>query len=358
MNNIKRYNIFILLSTIGRNIVDVFSSVLLYKMGYTLREIILFYAILYLVGAFISILTIYLTKLIKSKYILMLSSLIFSLSFYYMSTMTKTFSNLIIFSIIYSVGSYTYHILRHYYAIKATNNHAKKEIGGIIIFTNIAIIFSSLVASYIQAKLSLVFLALLIIIISVIGSLFLFKFNNIKEEEKIKYDKPRRNQFIFFLLEQGKVINLSFQPLYLYLFVDNNLKYIGLFNTIIGISSCLFIYFFVKKIDDKKYFKYLNIVFCLFLFLKLNITNKYFMLVVALFEGLGIKMFEVVSTINLYNIRQDTNVKGYLSVSEIVFCLTRFLMCMVCYLINNLKVILYLSIIPILITGFIKRKDA
>ena len=42
MNNIKRYNLFILFSTIARNIVEVFSSVLLYKIGYTFREILLY----------------------------------------------------------------------------------------------------------------------------------------------------------------------------------------------------------------------------------------------------------------------------------------------------------------------------
>ena len=97
MTNIKRYNIFILLSTIARNIVEVFSSVLLYKQGYSFREILLFFAILYFIGALTSIVVIYLTKIINVKYILIISSIIFSGSFYYMSVMDKTFINLIIF---------------------------------------------------------------------------------------------------------------------------------------------------------------------------------------------------------------------------------------------------------------------
>ena len=107
MSNIKRYNIFILLSTLARNIVEVFSSVLLYKMGYSLKEILLFYSLVYLTGAITSTIVIYLTKIIKPKYILIVSSIIFSGSFYYMSIMDKTFTNLIIFSIIYGLGEYT-----------------------------------------------------------------------------------------------------------------------------------------------------------------------------------------------------------------------------------------------------------
>ena len=80
MSNIKRYNIFILLSTLARNIVEIFSSVLLYKMGYSLKEILLFYSIVYLIGAIISTIVIYLTKIVKPKYILILSSIIFFVS--------------------------------------------------------------------------------------------------------------------------------------------------------------------------------------------------------------------------------------------------------------------------------------
>ena len=49
VSNIKKYNLFIMISTIARNIVEVFSSVLLYKMGYSLKEILLFFTILYLI---------------------------------------------------------------------------------------------------------------------------------------------------------------------------------------------------------------------------------------------------------------------------------------------------------------------
>lgn len=357
MTNIKRYNLFILISTIARNIVEVFSSVLLYKMGYSLREILLFFSVLYFTGFITSIITIYLTKVIKAKYILIFSSIIFSFSFYFMSVMDKTIFNLIVFGIIYGVSSYTYHVLRHYYALKAMHNHKKKEIGSILISTNVAIIFSALIASYIQSKLSLIVLAIIIIIISVIATFFLFNFNEEKKENEIKYQHLPKNKFLFFILEQAKVINLSLQPLFLYLYVDNSFKYIGIFNVFLGISSCIFIYFFVRKINDKKCFKYLNILFCLFLILKLNIKSKYLILVIALFEGLGVKMFDIVSAENIYNINNNVNIKGYLITVETIFCLVRCIMCIIGYFINNIKIILYLSILLIFIVGFIKRED-
>jgi len=357
MTNIKRYNIFILLSTMARNVVEIFSSVLLYKFGYSIKEILLFFTIIYLVGAITSILTIYLTRIIKPKYILIISSIIFSGSFYYMSVMNKTFENLIIFSIIYGIGCYTYHSLRHYFAIKSIDNNKRNNIGNILIYTNIGIIIASIGLSYIESKLSTLALAITVIVISLIALIPLFKLEVKEDNTKIKYEKIGRNKFIFFLLEQSKVINLILQPLYLYLFINNKIEYVGIFNVVMGISSCIFIYFFVRKINDEKFFKYLNILFCIFLLLKLNVTNKYLVLLIGFFEGLGVKMFEVVSAENIYNIKKETNVKGYIIITEMIFCLVRSMLCFIGYLINNIKIILYGSIVLILLTGFIKRKN-
>ena len=357
MSNIKKYNIFIMLSTIARNIVEVFSSVLLYKMGYTLKEILLFFTILYFIGGIISVIVIYFTKYINAKYILILSCIIFSISFYYMSIMDKTINNLIIFSIIYGVGCYSYHSLRHYFAIKSIDKDKKKNIGSILIFSNIGLIIAPLLVGYITKKLSLIVLAIIVIILSILAIIPLFRLDIKESNIPIKYQKIERNKLLFFILEQAKVINLSLQPLYLYLFINNKIEYVGIFNAIMGVSACIFIYLFVRKIDDNKYFKYLNMLFCLILLLKLNITNKYLILLVGFFEGLGIKMFEIVSAENIYNINMDTNIKGYLILVEVIFCLTRSLLCLIGYFINDIRIILYLSIGLIFIISFIKRKE-
>lgn len=355
MTNIKKYNIFILLSTIARNIVEVFSSVLLYKMGYSLKEILLFFSILYFIGAITSTLVIYLTRVINAKYILIFSSFVFSGSFYFMSIMEKSMSNLIIFSIIYGIGSYSYHSLRHYFAIKSMDKDKKKDIGSILIFSNIGLIIAPILVSYVTKKLSIVILAIIVIVLSILAIIPLFKLDIKDDNTEIKFERISKNKILFFVLEQAKVINLSLQPLYLYLFINSKIEYVGIFNAIMGISACIFIYFFVRKIDDNKYFKYLNILFCLLLLLKLNIKSKYLILIIGFFEGLGIKMFDVVSAENIYNIDKNTNVKGYLIIVEIIFCLVRSIFCLIGYFINDIKIILYLSIILIFIVGFVKR---
>src|SRR5574344_349601 len=129
----------------------------------------------------------------------------------------------------------------------------------------------------------MVILAISVIVLSMLAIIPLFKLDIKDDNTEIKFERISKNKILFFVLEQAKVINLSLQPLYLYLFINSKIDYVGIFNAIMGISACIFIYFFVRKIDDNKYFKYLNILFCLLLLLKLNIKSKYLILIIGFF---------------------------------------------------------------------------
>lgn len=356
MNNIKRYNLFILLSTLARNITLVFSSILLYKMGYSLKEILIFFCLLYFIGSIVSTITIFLINKISIKCLLIISSIIFSISFYYMSIMNTNMINLITFSILYSIGTYSYHSIRHYLAIKVINKDKNNNIGNIIILMNIAVIISSLGSGYIESVTSTLTLSLIGVILSIISIIPIFKFNIKEKQSNIKYVKLNKNKILFFILEQAKPIFLLLEPLFIYLFIEESTKYVGITSSLIGLSSCIFTYFFIKKIDNKKYFQYFNIILCMVLFLKINISSKYIMLIIVFIEGLLLKIYDVVSMNNLYDINENINIKGYVIKSEIIFCIVSSIMCLIFAFINNIKIILYILILLILLSGFVKRK--
>ncbi len=354
MNDIKRYNLFMLFSSISRNIIEVFSCVLLYKMGYSLKDILLFFSIVFFLGFIFSFLTLKIAKIINPKYILLLSGFIFAFSFYFLSIMNNSFLNLIIFAILISLGSYTYHPLRHYYALTILPKKASKEIGNILIISYIAITFSSYLGAYITNNLGLIYIVFIIIFLSLISVIFLSKIKLENKNTKVNFEKIPVNKFLFFLMEQFKVIFLTMQPLYLFIYIDNNIEYIGVFNVILTIASIIFTYLFVRRKNIYQNFKILNIVFCLILLLKINIYHKYFLLILAFFEGFGTKMFEIISSFNAYNYNKD-NLEGYINKLELIFCVMRGLICLVSFLLfNNIKTILYFSIIGIFLCSFIR----
>ncbi len=360
MTKTLKYNIFILISTIARNIIEVFSSVFLYKLGYSIKDIMLFYFLLYLISAFTNVISIYLINKINYKYVLVISSLIYSYAFYFLNNMTPNLFSLIIFSILLGLGSYSYHSIRHYMAIKVIDKNKRIDIGNILIFTYIAYMISSYIGAFISNRFGLIYVVIIIFILSILGIIPLITLDNLINREKIKFNNItfNKHKLLFFIFEQFKVIFLILQPLYLYLYVEKNMEYIGLFNIIMGLSSIIFVYFFVRKIKVNKYFWLLNIIFCIILILKLNISNNFIMLMIAFLEGLFSRMYEVVSTENLYDIKNG-NVSSYLIIVELIFCFTNSILYLIFYIFNiNINIIMYICIEGILISGFVRYKNA
>lgn len=342
MKNIKSYNIYMFISTLTRNIVDIYSVVLLYKNGLSLNTIIGIYAITYFIGSYISTLSIQIGNNIGFKYILIFSSIITSISFYIINKSTDPY----LISIFLSLSIFTYHPIKHYYGINLLTK--KDEIGNTIILTYIATIISS----YFAIKEIKIIYLVIISLISIIPSLFIKK----ESSHKITYPKSvPKSTMNFFILDQTKILFLLLQPLYLYI-ISNTLSYVGIFNIVITISSIIYIYKFANKKDIEKYYKYINILFTIILLLKLNINNKNILLIIAFLEGIGVKTNELISTMNLYQNKESKT--GYLIVSEIIFCLIRGLILSIIYILKlELKTTLYLLLIGMFLLSFVYKKN-
>lgn len=345
MKNIKFYNIYMFISTFTRNIIDLYSVVYLYKLYPSIKTIIGIYSLIYFLGIFISYLSIKLGNKVGYKYILIFSSIITSITFVVLNN--AKIINTYIVSILLSLSIFTYHPLKHYYGITLLNKKEKLGISLILIY------LASFFSSYFVIKDIKPIILIIITIIGIIPTLLIEK--NIPK--KIEYPKnilPSKIQF--FIFDQFRILFLLLEPLYLYI-ISKTISYVGVFNIIITISSIIYLYFITnnKNINIKKYYCYLNILFVIFLLLKLNITNKIILLIIAFFEGIGIKTNELISTMNLYKIKnlKLSEKEGYLIISEIIFCSTRAIILFIFYLFNvNLVIMMYILLIGVFILSF------
>lgn len=345
MKNIKFYNIYMFISTFTRNIIDLYSVVYLYKLYPSIKTIIGIYSLVYFLGIFISYLSIKLGNKVGYKYILIFSSIITSITFVVLNN-TKIINTYIVSNLL-SLSIFTYHPLKHYYGITLLNK--KEKVGISLILVYLASFFSS----YFVIKDVKPIILIIITIISIIPTLLIEK----NTPKKIEYPKniPSR-KLRFFIFDQFRILFLLLEPLYLYI-ISKTISYVGIFNIIITISSVLYLYLIAnnKNINVKKYYCYLNILFVIFLLLKLNITNKTILLIIAFFEGIGIKTNELISTLNLYQEKKLRvfDKEGYLIISEMVFCSTRAIILFLFYLFNiNLVIMMYILLIGIFILSF------
>ena len=53
-SNQKKFNIYVFLSTFSRNLIEVFIPIILYKFGYSLKEVILYYLLVNIFLIFLS----------------------------------------------------------------------------------------------------------------------------------------------------------------------------------------------------------------------------------------------------------------------------------------------------------------
>ena len=354
MTNKNIYNFFLFLSNLTRNLVQVFSIVLLYNKGYSIKNILIFLLVMYISGIIVNIISI----ISNYKLVLIISNITYGISYIYLSIMNNSIPNLIILAILLSISTYSYHAIRHKLALIMLNHHKDNNINIILILSYISIILSNIIGIILIKKLSLIITSIIILILSSISIYPILKLkDNIKTIYKYKGISLTKEKLLFNILEQFKVILVELQPLYLYIYTNNNISYVGIFNIIINIASLIVMLIINNKINNK-YIKYITIFLGIILTIKLNINNNILLLLIAFLEGIGIKLFEKNSLYSLYhNIKKD-NVITYLLIEEIIFFTTKSIIMLIFILfIKNLKIILYICIIGIIISGFYLRID-
>ena len=347
----KKYNVFLLLSNMARNIVDIFSLIILYNKNYSLQEIFIYLSIYYFSSIFVNIFSLKFLNKHNYKILLIISSIFLGLSFYYLSSLKHNLLSLTILALLLSISNYTYHSTRHYLGLKYLNNRSQVSLS--LIYTYLGLMLSSYLGSYLTSNYSLTLTTILVIILSILSIIPILNLQTTPPQEQIFFTTKLNNP-LFVILEQFKVIFLLLEPLYLYININSNLNYISLFNILIGLSSLLFTYYLGKISNPSKLFKYLNISFVIVLLFKLILTNKVLLYLIAFLEGIGIKNFEVSSLENFYHSPSDIPILSYRLSSEVIFCLTCFLIAFLSIFLNNLLITMFFFLIAIFIASFVR----
>lgn len=353
MNKAKTYNIFLFLSTFTRSLVEVFSLVLLYQKGYTINDLFFFLTIMYLMGIIVSKLGLSLSY----KLVLIISSIIYGLSYIYLFYINKSIISLSILAILLGLGTYSYHIIRHALALILLDDK-KRRPHKIILITYLGTIFSSLIGMLLIDKLPRHITSIIIFIMSFIAILPIFSLSQERLSGKNNTYLVRipRSKLIFSILEQAKVIFLELQPLFLYIYINKSIYYVGIFNIITNIASLIVVYLLSTKLK-KANFKYYTIILGIILILKLNIKSGLVLLLIALLEGIFIKIYETFSLDNLYS-HDNTPIIPYLYTEEIIFFTTKTIIMFIFYFLNiNFYIIMYFNIIVLILSGIFITKE-
>lgn len=365
MTNLKKYNIFITITTFAKLMIEVFIPLLLYNIGFQLNEILIFYLVQFFTIFLFNIPATYIGQKITFKKLMIISSILFSLTYLYINYMTNNIIKLVILSVLNGLYLSTYWIGRHIYGIsiikekETTDNVSKYMIFGII-----GSLPASYIGAYILEKYGYISLSIIILILSFISLFPLFKIKINQKINKIKIKQiikkfPKQN-YIFLFFDQLKFFTLLLFPLYIYINIKSELKYIALTNVIIGISSILYILFIAKKMDENKkdYLKPMLLAMFITLLIKLNINSSNIILFIIFIEGISKSALDTIILRNTYSYKANYNNISYILFIEQLYSLFRFIITTIYLILEvNLKTILYIGSFSLLINTFIGFKQ-
>ena len=370
MDNRKKFNIYVFLSTFSRNLIEVFIPMILYKSGYVLKEVILYY---FMVNLFSLIMTYPCFKFAR-KYNYKTLSFIGIITFFIMQIMLNKVINSMyyIIALAFSFALYRrcYWISRRHYNLNVIGEKNISVSYSIIsIINQIGVIISAYIDSLLLDFISiqaLTIISVMLFMISIIPLYFL-KIKENEENKKIELFKTIKsisikNAYIFGAYELLNVVKFLF-PLYIAIYVKDTYQTVGILNLLTNVATLLFAYLYGKKINGKKNFLDLSVLLVVVVYvLKANTTSG-FLVIIAFLEGLVTKMLEISLNSEFYKLSKQFEYEEYNFAYEFVQNLMRTIVTLSLVLIvKDLKLMIYITlvyiaIIPIVNNTIKKEKD-
>ena len=366
MSNLKKYNLFITITSFAKLLVELFIPLILYNKGFSINDIILFLICKYIFCAVLIHIGSTIGRIYSYTKLMLISSVLFTLTYTYLNLLTHHIFSLIFLSLLFASYLTFYWLGRHVYALSIIED--KKTTDNVSLYSIFTII-GGLPATYIGAKIlenfgfiALTIIVLTLMILSIIPLIKIKDVKIIKEKPKIKKiikTFPIKN-YLFIIIDQLRYIAVSIFPLFIYINIKKDLTYLGVINIISGLGSIIYIYILSKKMDKNKkdYLKISALILAIIYTLKINITNPQIFLIIMFLEGIFKSALDTIILRNTYAYGKNYEVTSYIEFTELINNITRVIFLITFYILNlNLKTIIIISIIGIIINSFIKFDD-
>lgn len=364
MNNRKKFELYVFLSTFSRNLIEVFIPVILYKFGYELKEVILYFLISNVFSLLLSYPLVLFSKKFNNKILTFIGIVAFVSLQILLANIRYSIYYIVIIAFLYALYRRGYWISRRYYNL---NVMTKEKIGTtfsiISIVNNLGVILASYAGAIMLDYLNVITVTIISIIIFLLSivPLTYMNFKHEKDEVKLEVIKtikeiPLRNLYLFGSYELLNVVKCLFS-LYIFIYVKNTYSTVGLFNLITNLSVLGFSYIYGKKIDEKQNLLKLSIVLVVITYLFKANTTYIALAIVSFLEGIFTKMHEISISKEFYTLSKKFEYNNYNLVYEIVQNSFRAISLLVIYILNiDLKNAIYWLLFIMLLGAFMKFK--
>ena len=364
-SNQKKFGVYVFLSTFSRNLIEVFIPVILYKYGYTLKEVLFYYLIVNAVSLILTYPFIYLSKKLNNKILSIIGIVAFVLVQISLNYLTHSIIYIFTIATFYAIYRRGYWISRRYFNLKIIENeNISKTYSIISIINQIGVIISAYIGSLVLDYISLKLLTIISIIIFILSIIPLYKLKFKFEEKNEKLDLkrninkiPKSNIYLFGSYELLNVVKFLI-PLYIIIYVKDKYQTIGIVNLITNFALILFTYLYGKKLDKSKnnYLKIAIFLTVLVYLLKVN-SSGYILLIISFVEGIIIKMYELSINKEFYTFSKKFEYYNYNLIYELTQNFFRSMVVLLLFIINtDVKYMVYITLLFVLAGMFFTFK--
>ena len=362
-SNQKKFGIYVFLSTFSRNLIEVFIPVILYKFGYTIKEVLLYYLIANVTSLILTYPFVFLSKKFNNKILAIIGIIAFVLVQISLNFLTYSYMYLFTIAVFYAIYRRGYWISRRYYNLKIIKNYNISKTYSIISIINqvgviISAYFGSLILDYISLKLLTIF-AIVLFILSIVP-LYTLKFEHEKTNVKLELINnvrkiPKSNIYLFGSYELINIVKFLI-PLYIFIYVKDKYQVIGIVNLITNFALITFTYLYGKKLDNSNnnFLKLAIFLTVLIYILKVN-SNGLNLLIISFIEGIIIKMYELSINKEFYTFSKKFEYYNYNLIYELTQNFFRSVVTLLLFVINiDIKLMVYITLGFVFIGIFLK----
>lgn len=360
--NTSYFNTYVFLTTFARSLLEVFIGTILYKIGFSLHEVVFYYVLVMGFSVVLAIPCSHISKKYSNKLLSIIGIMAFFLLQLVLNFITKEYYYLYLVAFLFALYRRAYWIARRYYTLQIIDD--KKNIGKKYSIVSIANQLGSIIASYIGALLLQYFNVSIINIISFIllgiSTYYLYQIKFKQEKNDIKLNLletikciPKTSILHIGCYELQLVVSYLF-PLYIIIYVRDTYTAVGLINVIASVASLIFTYLYGRLINKNK--NYLKLSIILFIVVRILQINSYgFQLMILSFViGFITKMYEQSFQKENILLSKLFEFNNYNYAYEMIQSTGRFIVFLVLYLfVSEIKIMLYITLCIIAIGIFI-----
>jgi len=352
-NNQIKFNIFSFVSTFARSLIEIFISLYLYKNGFTIKSILLFYLLENLFAVFISYYFVKIGEKYKYSIVMYIGIVSFAILQFALNNLVNNYSYIILISFIYSLYRRGYWVARRFYITTIIpQKNSSESFSIVMVVSEIASIIAGYLGSFLLEEFNMIALTIVstvLLFVSVIPLIGIKYKSETKKIELIKslkqYDKV--NYVAFSLYEINNLLTFIF-PIYIAIYIKDTYTMASSINAISNLAIIVFILLYGKIIKKRNYFVISSILFIIISLAKLFLFN-YYILFLYFIEGIIKKMQnQSVNKIYFEN-RNGMDLTHYNLIYQLVEALIRIIVVVPLLFINDIRIMIVFIIIIIAI---------